>query len=394
MSSLQCLPVFTITFGAAVLNKGASTLQRVFWYTVTGIFWTIAFGLNVYPVVHWIRTGSVVVLPHFLPGLLIASIPTMIATLLVAVEYATLPENIHRQRVKWVLVGLIGLLISMQALVVPIYQLSPLLEGLLKGWALLAFQALYVASSAAIAYGVLNHDVVDTSLWISRTFTLGLLAAIISQLFPLSEMTFVQKLETSSAGQWTKIAFILALAYAIEQLRRNLGRFLDLLFFRARYRARVGLKDIVGAIRNADSVTALRELLVDQVANSLVLKSAALFEGDGITWKRTRTKDWNDNALSQLTVRDVIISRLKDNKKAQRLTNSVWSLSGLPAGECAPTMIVPIFARGDLVAILLYGRHANGAEIDWDEAHALEKVAESAPPAFDYVRLRELQRKG
>jgi hypothetical protein len=49
------------------------------------------------------------------------------------------------------------------------------------------------------------------------------------------------------------------------------------------------------------------------------------------------------------------------------------------------TLAVPVTVRHELVSFTLYGAHANGAQLDPEEAAMLEDLAREASRAYDHV---------
>ena len=55
-------------------------------------------------------------------------------------------------------------------------------------------------------------------------------------------------------------------------------------------------------------------------------------------------------------------------------------------------LAVPIFVRSRLEAVVLYGAHANGEEIDPDEKSSLEAIGVAAGIAYDHLETARVER--
>ena len=57
----------------------------------------------------------------------------------------------------------------------------------------------------------------------------------------------------------------------------------------------------------------------------------------------------------------------------------------MPAGQAHPSLAVPVAVRNELLAIVVYGPHRRGDDLDPDEVSILALLAVSASAAFDHV---------
>jgi hypothetical protein len=55
-------------------------------------------------------------------------------------------------------------------------------------------------------------------------------------------------------------------------------------------------------------------------------------------------------------------------------------------------LAIPIFLRARLEAVAVYGAHANGEDIDPDEAATLEALGAAAGVAYDHLEAARLER--
>ena len=61
-----------------------------------------------------------------------------------------------------------------------------------------------------------------------------------------------------------------------------------------------------------------------------------------------------------------------------------WGAHELPAGAAYPAIALPIFVRGQLNAIVFYGPHSSGEDLDPEEIEVLEDLMRAAAAAYDH----------
>jgi len=61
------------------------------------------------------------------------------------------------------------------------------------------------------------------------------------------------------------------------------------------------------------------------------------------------------------------------------------ALSGGSTDPSAPVIAVPIVFRGSLDAIVLYGAHRSGEDLDPEEIDSLDALARAAAAAYDHL---------
>jgi hypothetical protein len=200
-------------------------------------------------------------------------------------------------------------------------------------------------------------------------------------------------LQATRVGTIAEIGLAIALGFWFNALHRNVDAFVDRVFFRKRYEAERLLTLAAHAVLHCTSAEAIRQVLVDEVATDLGLASAALFELDGSTWRRTRASGWDENALTMLSSNDTLVRHVEAEQITLRISSMRWRPEALPEGNARPVLAVPILARRKVVAIALYGQHSTGVDLDVDEVRAVERLTEAAGAAYDHVEAETFRRR-
>jgi hypothetical protein len=120
-------------------------------------------------------------------------------------------------------------------------------------------------------------------------------------------------------------------------------------------------------------------ILTDGVVRALQLTSAAVFaaSGDG-GYIRQFAIGWPSGTLWHLFEDDALVRMLERNRKVLRVAGSYSDDLDLPPPPERPVLAVPVWARRKLVALVAYGPHTGGIDLDPDEARALSDVCSSA----------------
>jgi hypothetical protein len=290
-----------------------------------------------------------------------------------------------RQRVKWVVFGLIvgfGL-----GYVVLIFDPNPTVA---VGNLIFSASVLF---PIALAYAIVRHRVIDVNFIVSRTLVYGAITALIIGLFGVMDWFFSTYLSLSKAGTAADIIVAIAIGIWFKALHGRVDAIVDALFFRRRHEAENRLRRLAKALPHASSMEAVVDALVGRAADALDLSSAAIFfKEDPNRFVRARAIGWGTEGSHELSADDVLVLQLTAEQQPLALSRVDFDRAVMPRGQAQPSLAVPIAVRNELRAVVLYGPHRRGDDLDPDEISVLTALASSASAALDHaeaVRMRE-----
>jgi hypothetical protein len=390
---LRSAAVFVVVFASRVPNDAPAAWRRAFGVAALVLFGVTLF-INTYSTVAWSLLGLparyVLLVPSWLNTA--AGISVDVLTLVALAVNYVISRGQDRERMRWVALG-VTMLIAADIL-------SQLQLNAIQNIGEFFFEALFTISSfiylagiLAIAYGIIKGRVVDVTFVLSHAVAASLLAGFIIAAFAVVDWAVGKMLASARLGTLADIGLAIALGFSFSGLHRRVDTVVDRLFFRRRYSAERRLKLAARAVLRAGSTDAIREVLVDEPHEALRLSSAALFESRGASgWRRTRAMGWAEGTLVELADDDLVRNVLAQEAPS-RISNAAWAGISLPIGLAKPVLAVPVLAGRRVVAIVLYGQHRSGADIDAEEIAEIERVAEAAGAAFGHVEAEDLHRE-
>jgi hypothetical protein len=298
------------------------------------------------------------------------------------------------QRIRWVIWGcLIGL---------PAYLIAEILQETSLP-ATLFGEAVVTEDVTGLIYlvnGILCLFVVEAvrrptvvSVWVPlrRATLLGLLLSV-PAFFVHEELNTIN--EWTSLPEWAWVLAASALIFLISRAHEWMTEFADRLFDRNFRRAEAHLAAIGRAIERADSLGEIERLLVEEPMRSLRLASAALFrEEDGVFRRRT-SAGWKAT--------DAVTLSGGKPPLAGKLDGGPFRINGqgldpqdasLPDDIAQPILGVPVGNPRRCFAVVLYGAHEAGTDLDEAERELLSRLARDAEISYGEVETETLQRR-
>ena len=299
------------------------------------------------------------------------------------------------QRIRWVIWGcLIGL---------PAYLLAQLSqETSLFGQFLGEAQAPEeVAGALSLVNGILCLFVVEAvrrksvvNVWIPlrRATAFGLLLSV-PVLFLHKQIETID--EYIHMPDWAWVVVASGLVYLIARGHELATELMDRLFDRKFIRAERHLADVGETIQNSGSLEEIEQLLVNEPMSTLRLASAALFrEQDGL-FTRSLSAGWDADHADALTSNHPLLSARFDRKPYT--PDSVDAAPAfpveLPDDLERPVLVVPVGNARRCYALVLYGGHEIGTDLDSSERHLLGSLARDAEIAYAQVESETLRRR-
>lgn len=289
------------------------------------------------------------------------------ATTLVA-AYLTAPRR-DRQRFAWVIAGVLFTLLSYASEWARYWSTTYRIA--ISDPLLWTATLLYACAPFALAYAVVRQRVFEISFVISRTLSYTIVTATIFGLITFVEWLAGRMVEHSGVALLMVAFTALAVAFSFHAIYTWAEQLVERGIFRRRHLAERRLADIATGLPYAQNAAAVEDALVREPVQAYALESAALFSrNDSGNYVR------NGEALEPS-----IPVQLAGTRKALRLH----------AGE--RVLAVPVFVGARLEAIAVYGAHADGEDIDPDEAASLEAMALAAGIAYDHLESARIARE-
>jgi len=299
------------------------------------------------------------------------------------------------QRIRWVIWGcLIGL---------PAYLIAQLSqETSLFGEFIGSGQSAEEAIGALfLINGILCLFVVEAvrrptvvSVWIPlrRATAFGLLLSV-PVLFLHKQIETID--EYIHMPDWAWVVVGSGLVYLIARGHEFATELMDRLFDRKFIRAERHLAEVGETIQNSMSLDEIERLLVNEPVNTLRLASAALFREENGLFCRSLSAGWDMDHADTLTSNHALLSA-RFEKKPYTLDSvdaAHASLVGLPRDLERPVLAVPVGNARRCYALVLYGGHEIGTDLDAGERHLLGDLARDAEIAYAQVESDTLRRR-
>jgi hypothetical protein len=176
-------------------------------------------------------------------------------------------------------------------------------------------------------------------------------------------------------------------------VRNWVQRGLERVLFRDRLAAEEFLETIIRTLPFAERADTVDDALVAQVTRTLRLSSAALFGASGDGFHREASLGWNEPSLTRIAPDDIVPRSVRAGEPLLQLQALRWEPGALPVAPDEPVIALGIMRRGTLSAIVLYGRHANGTELEPEELRLLRRLGEAAAVAYETVDVFELRER-
>ncbi len=299
----------------------------------------------------------------------------------------------QRQRIKWVIAGLIvgGASAAIASFLTPRF---PNVNFSQTSFHPDFLYVLTMVIPLTVIYAIMRHRVIDVNFVISRAVAYGILTSLCVIVFALIDWFFVRKLVATNLGLIAEILVAIGLGFWLNSLHRRIDTLTDRIFFRRRYLAELQLARIARALPYATSQAAVDDFLVTDVAQALDLASAACFvEMEDGSFRLRKSLGWPDDAQKTLGPNDKLVLHLQSLREPLRVAEIRWSIHRMPTDAAYPSVALPINVRNELVAFTLYGVHQNNADLDPDEISMIDKLSVAAGTAYDHLEAAAMRQR-
>lgn len=257
--------------------------------------------------------------------------------------------------------------------------------------------ALFLPSAVvplAVYRAVRQMRVVDVRITASRASILAVTGALWLTLLVAAE----HELTAGLQAQGVLLVVILAAVTALfEKIRGALNGLCDLLWFRRLHEERALIADAEDALYALTGVEAIERAVVERPAIAMQLASAAIFRREGSWFLRTQEIGWEGCGATRVASDEPFVRSALGNGAARSDAADVEWPAGFPTDAGAPSLVVPITRRGDVVAFTLFGAHALGDDLLQEEREMLRDFMRLAGPALResllLARIAELEHR-
>ena len=294
-------------------------------------------------------------------ALILVAVVTLIAAYVAA-------QPSQRQRFQWVIAGVLLTVLSYAAAWArywaPTYSIASS-DALV--W---TATILYAFAPFAIAYAVVRDRVFDISFVVSRTLVYTIVSAAIFGFFALIEWLTGRLIEHTGIAIALVALAAIAVSFSVEKIYARVEDLIEGTIFRRRRQAERRLAEVAAGLPLAPNAAAVEDALMREPVRSLALSSANLFRRD----------DSGEFLDDDRPLNRSIPLQLLGRRRALRLHD----------GDAV--LAVPVFVRSRLEAIAVYGAHANGEDIDPDEAQSLDAIGAAAGTAYAHLEMARVER--
>ena len=230
------------------------------------------------------------------------------------------------------------------------------------------------------------------SVWIPlrRATVLGLL---------LSAPAFFVHEELSTINEWTRlpdwawVAVASVLVFLIARAHEWTTELVDRLFDRDFRRAEKRLGAVGQDIQRAESLADIERLLVDGPMRALRLASTALFREEDGVFRRRVSAGWDAADADTLHAAEPPLAGRLDGGRPFRIDGADAPGARLPGDLARPVLGAPVGNPRRGFAVVLYGGHEAGTDLDGAERDLLGGLARDAEIAYGQVESEMLRKR-
>jgi hypothetical protein len=194
---------------------------------------------------------------------------------------------------------------------------------------------------------------------------------------------------------WAWVVVASGLVYLLARGHELATELMDRLFDRKFIRAEEHLNAVSETVQTSASLDEIERLLVYEPVTTLRLASAALFrERDGL-FSRSLSTGWDTGHADALTSNHPLLSARFDRKPytLESIDAAHATPAELPNDLERPVLVVPVGNARRCYALVLYGGHEIGTDLDSNERRLLGSLARDAEIAYAQVESDTLRRR-
>ncbi len=246
-------------------------------------------------------------------------------------------------------------------------------------WVMALWWLALLVSLSALLYAVLHHRVVVLSFVINRAIAFSLSAGLIVGLFALLQTVIENTALSRQAGLFLTVVVSVALGVGFDVVRGRINRYIELVFFRAQYRAAAALERFAAQCHFIESESELLDQAVDETMSNTGARGVALYERASMGYRLVRSRGTQTFPPTvKLDDRAFVALRAEQGEQ---------DLVGLHSSLAPEGYIFPMTVRGAVLGALVCGsrtEHYTPAE-----RRLLGRLAHEVAAALTALRARQ-----
>jgi hypothetical protein len=292
----------------------------------------------------------------------------------------------EKERLKWVVVGF-SIAILANALA------EWLFPDVIPYWVYASMQLFGVCIPIATAYAVIRHRVLDLQFALSKAVVYGILTTAVVGIFAVIDNGIGRIVSSSRLTAAAEVVATIAITLTLNRAHKIVDEFVDRVLFRQRHLAEERVARVARTLPHIDSLEMIGRLMVEEPVAAFHLRSGALFvKNPAGDFARLRTAGWPEVLDVTLTREDLIVLELDAEHDVVPIHDQTWARFARDVASVRAVVAMPIALRRELVAIAIYGAHANGVDLDPDEVRALASLMVPAAAALAHLEMLELKK--
>ncbi|MGB6601685.1 MAG: hypothetical protein WBE77_11440, partial [Candidatus Cybelea sp.] len=312
-----------------------------------------------------------------------------IALAAVVAVIATYRSSAHtvRPRLKWAILGMVlgCATLAFRSIVAD----TSWLDGL--EWLACAIVLGVFIAPLAVAYAILRHRVIDVRFVLNRALVYLAVTSLLGVALTSTYWITNFFLQRAGLAGLVQLPVAIVAGMFLHRIYRQLDSGIDRLLFRRRYAAQEQLKSLVAGLTRAESIQELERLLVWEPVVALDLACGALYQrSENGQYERT-TGIQAESLPKQLGGDEPLIVRLRTYRASLPLSSRSLVKIGSALQEQPLAFALPLYVNGALGAIVVYGPHASGSDLDPKERIAIQAL--QSPAERGYAMLARQSKK-
>ena len=240
------------------------------------------------------------------------------------------------------------------------------------------------------AYAILRYRLVDVNFVINRAAVISAMLALVVVVLALVQWSLASLL--AGIGRFPSLAIsamvTLALGFSMPTLYWWTAAVVERTFFHRQYQARERVRQLAAGLPYAESAEAIAETITKGVCGNLDLPSGAVFRrGKDRAFELESAVGWSTEARLEPKEAERLAMAFQGTRAMLHISDQHLASEQMPAGDKAPAVAYPLFARQALIGFVLYSTHPAGVDLDPDERTLLADVALQASRGYDAVEL-------